>query len=89
MDSGQLVFVAALMVSSLLNVAYLVPIVARGFFLPTEGGQPDEAEPGSIQEAPAFCVVPLCATAVGCILLFFFAGSLYDLLLPIVGGVAR
>ena len=31
-DTGQLVFIAALMISSLLNVWYLLPIVARGFF---------------------------------------------------------
>ncbi|MEX2455625.1 MAG: monovalent cation/H+ antiporter subunit D family protein [Rhodospirillaceae bacterium] len=33
-DAGQLVFVAVLMISSLLNVAYLIPVFARGFFGP-------------------------------------------------------
>jgi multicomponent Na+:H+ antiporter subunit D len=31
-ETGQVVFVAVLMISSLLNVAYLIPIVVRGFF---------------------------------------------------------
>ena len=81
--NGQLVFVAALMISSVLNVAYLMPIVARGFFLASR----DEPHPEGIAEAPAFCVVPLCVSAVGCVLLFFFAGYLYDLLLPIAGEI--
>ena len=29
------------------------------------------------------CVVPLCITAVGSVLLFFFADAIYDVLLPI------
>ncbi len=36
-----------------------------------------------IKEAPVFCVVPLCLTALGCIVLFFYAGRIYDLLLAI------
>ena len=31
-EAHQVVFVAVLMVSSLLNIAYLMPIVMRGFF---------------------------------------------------------
>lgn len=40
------------------------------------------------KEAPLFCVVPLCITAVGSVLLFFFADSIYEVLLPIAGGEA-
>ena len=75
-DTGQLIFIAALMISSLLNVAYLIPIVARGFFRPREGGS------RGIKEAPVFCVIPLCVSALGCIALFFFVDDLYNLLLP-------
>ncbi|MGH6619123.1 MAG: proton-conducting transporter membrane subunit, partial [Alphaproteobacteria bacterium] len=32
MEAGHVVFVAVLMISSLLNVAYLLPVVGRGFF---------------------------------------------------------
>jgi multicomponent Na+:H+ antiporter subunit D len=81
-DAGQLAMVAVLMLSSLLNVAYLLPLAVRGFFLPPDGDPP----PG-IREAPLFCVVPLCVTAAGCLILFFFAGGLYRLLLPVAGGM--
>ncbi|MDX1578490.1 MAG: monovalent cation/H+ antiporter subunit D family protein, partial [Gemmatimonadota bacterium] len=69
-----------LMVSSLLNIAYLIPIPVRGFlFAPPEG-----PERPPIREAPAFCVIPLCVTALGCVVLFFFAEELYALLGPLV-----
>jgi multicomponent Na+:H+ antiporter subunit D len=67
------------MVSSLLNIGYLLPIVARGFFLAPDGGPRRPA----VREAPLFCVVPLCVTAVGCVALFFFADEIYGLLEPI------
>jgi len=35
-DADQLVFIAVLMISSLLNIAYLIPVFARGFFGPRE-----------------------------------------------------
>ncbi len=80
-DAEQLVFVVVLMASSLLNVAYLVPVFAQAFFRPPAG---EAAGPGGgIKEAPAFCVVPLWVTATGCLLLFLFADRLYVLLAPI------
>ncbi len=82
-QTGQAVLVAILMISSLLNVAYLIPVAARAFM-------PAAGEPASggwqIQEAPLFCVVPLCFTALGCIVLFFYADRLYAFLQPIGGG---
>ena len=80
-EAGQTVFIAVLMVSSLLNIAYLMPVVVRGFFSPS-----DEGDRPAVKEAPLFCVVPLCVTAAGCLLLFFFADGVYRLLAPIVGG---
>jgi multicomponent Na+:H+ antiporter subunit D len=71
------------MVSSLLNVAYLIPVAARAF-LPER-----RADPGGgwqIQEAPLLCVVPLCLTALGCVGLFFYADRLYAFLQPLGGG---
>ena len=79
-DAGQVIFVAVLIVSSLLNVAYLMPIVARAFFSAPPDGP---AGPAPIREAPAFCVVPLCLTALGCLALFFGADEIYRLLAPI------
>ena len=83
-EADQLVFVAVLMVSSLLNIAYLMPIPIRGFF--STGGKAGNPGPGpGIKEAPLFCLVPLCLTAAGCIVLFFLAGDVYRLLAPVAG----
>jgi len=99
-DAEQLVFIAVLMISSLLNVAYLIPVFARGFFGPRaeeaaqmadahhHGQEPEpsgHAEPKSrIAEAPLFCVIPLWITALGCVALFLYADRIYAMLEPIV-----
>ena len=82
LDAGQIVFVAILMVSSLLNIAYLVPIPIRAFFSKPADG----SDPPRFNEAPAFCVAALSFTAVGCIVLFFLADDVYRLLVPLGGG---
>jgi multicomponent Na+:H+ antiporter subunit D len=76
--------IGILMLSTLLNIAYLLPIVVRGFFAPAQAAEaPARGAPRGIQEAPLLCVVPLCLTAVGSLALFFYAGPLYSLLLPL------
>ena len=82
LDAGQILFVAVLMVSSLLNIAYLVPIPIRAFFSKPADG----SEPPRFKEAPAFCVAALSFTALGCIVLFFLADDVYRLLVPLGGG---
>ena len=82
LDAGQILFVAVLMVSSLLNIAYLVPIPIRAFFSKPADG----SDPPRFKEAPAFCVAALSFTAVGCIVLFFLADDVYRLLVPLGGG---
>ena len=97
-DAHRQVILVVLAVSSLLNIAYLLPIVARAFFLPPPpepeakaAGAAASPRKGGIAEAPLLCVVPLCITAVGCILLFFFADAVYALLEPLVmtGGAVQ
>ena len=97
-DAEQLIFVAILMISSLLNVAYLIPVAARGFIslkresepVPQSAGSAAAPvhddhgdEGGGIREAPMFCVVPLCLTAIGCLVLFFAADDIAAFLAPI------
>ncbi|MYA34096.1 MAG: monovalent cation/H+ antiporter subunit D family protein [Gemmatimonadales bacterium] len=82
LDAGQILLVAVLMVSSLLNIAYLVPIPIRAFFSKPADG----SDPPRFREAPAFCVAALSFTALGCIVLFFFADDVYRLLVPLGGG---
>jgi multicomponent Na+:H+ antiporter subunit D len=88
-DQGLLLVVAVYMISSLLNVAYLMPIVARGFFRPSPDLVPQSAGAAAaprkgIAEAPLWCVVPPCLTAAGCVVLFFYADSVVALLRPII-----
>ncbi|MEJ8571335.1 monovalent cation/H+ antiporter subunit D family protein [Microbaculum marinum] len=77
-ESGDLFVIGVLFVSSLLNIAYLLPIVARGFFMPPRGSEADGET--RIKEAPLACLIPLCITAFLCIFLFFQAGPIQALL---------
>jgi multicomponent Na+:H+ antiporter subunit D len=80
-NAEQPIFVAVLMLSSLLSVGYLLPIVARAFY---PAGRAN-SKPLSRREAPALCVVPICLTALGCLVLFVFADQLQSWLAPIGG----
>lgn len=87
-EADQVILIAVLMISSLLNVAYLIPIVVRAFLPnPVVVSQSSGSEATwQIEEAPLLCVVPLCITAAGCILLFFMADSIFTFLQPITAG---
>ena len=50
LDAGHVIVVGVLMLSSLLSVGYLLPIVARGFFLPPPGARRTAKSP--VEEAP-------------------------------------
>src|SRR5690606_2269894 len=92
-ESSQALFVFVLMASSVLSIAYLMPVVARAFFFkPVSAPHPthavshaEPARPSKLAEAPALCLVPLCLTAAGGAALFYFAEPIYDFLKPIVG----
>lgn len=88
-DTGQIIIIGVLMLSSMLNVAYLLPVFARGFI--GSGVRSDTRAKGlfgGMSEAPIFCVLPLCMTAIGCLVLFFYAGSIEVFLAPLVEPVA-
>ena len=74
LDRDAIWVVVVLLVSSLLNVFYLLPVAVTAFFRTEE----TEENPG-MQEAPMACVVPLALTAVGCFVLFFLADPLLRL----------
>ncbi len=79
----QPLFVAVLMISSLLNIAYLLPVAIAGFFRPDGDEAAEQEETSGIQEAPLMCLVPICLTALGGIVLFFYASHLFEVLLPL------
>ncbi|MDA9248340.1 monovalent cation/H+ antiporter subunit D family protein [Amylibacter sp.] len=78
-NTEHYIIIAVLMLSSLLNVAYLMPIVGRAFFSPNLN-----SSVGKYNEAPILCWLPPAITAIGCIVLFFYAGILQDFLTPII-----
>jgi multicomponent Na+:H+ antiporter subunit D len=78
--------VVILIVSTLLNIAYLLPPVWKAFFNPVDphaGGKAgvsgEGAEAGEVKEAPWACVVPVCLTAAGCVALFLWPDVLIRL----------
>ncbi|MCB1509728.1 MAG: monovalent cation/H+ antiporter subunit D family protein [Hyphomicrobiaceae bacterium] len=78
-DAGFSFVIGVLMLSSLLNVAYLMPIVARAYFVPSPGEQRPPGD-GRMQEAPIACLVPMVCTSLLCLILFFFAGDVERLI---------
>jgi len=89
-DAGQLAIIGVLIVSSLLNVVYLLSIPVQAFYLlpAGEGGKPQGSgakaiDWRNIHEAPLLCVIPPMITALFALLLFIFADPLYAYLAPI------
>ncbi len=75
LEADELALLGVLMISSLMNVAYLLPIPIRAFFSePTDGSAFTK-----IKEAPLMCVVALMITALSCVALFFLAEPLFEL----------
>ena len=76
----EYVFIA----SSMLNIAYLLPISLLAFFPPPDKNfvVAEYKRPGG---APALTVLPLCITAAGCFVLFFAVDPIMEFLKPVVG----
>jgi multicomponent Na+:H+ antiporter subunit D len=85
-DAQQSIMIAVFLLSTLLNIAYLLPPVIRAFLLAPpadDHGHKDtygNNQKTGIQEAPLFCLVPLSLTALGAFSLFFFADPIRSLL---------
>lgn len=75
-DSGQLIMIAVLALSSLLNIVYLLELPARAFL--RRPAPPSEN--GKLSEAPLASLLPLCFTALCCVVLFFYAGHILSFL---------
>lgn len=82
LESEHLVVVAVLMLSSLLNIFYLLPIPIKAFFAtaatPTAGTS-------AVKEAPLACLIAMGITSTLCLLLFFAPQPLIDLVNLIPG----
>ena len=83
LEADQLFIVGVLMVSSLLNIAYLLIIPVLAFYPPAlEQG----ATRPAIKEAPLPSLVALSFTALMCVVLFLFPQPLYELASSILRG---
>ena len=80
-NTDYIFVVAALMISSLLNVYYLLSVVSSGFF--GSGQEDKDLKEGKMKEAPLFCWLPTVITALGCFILFFYSGGIREFLIPI------
>ena len=72
---------ALLLVSSLLNAFYFLPIVVRAFFpLKDKNG----TSANKISEAPILMLVAIMITTLGCFVLFAYPDFLFNLLYPLI-----
>ncbi|GAB1258529.1 proton-conducting transporter membrane subunit [Aurantivibrio plasticivorans] len=85
LESDKLIVVAVLMISSLLNIAYLLPIPIRAFFNPVSADNQQTWSWSQTKEAPLPCLIAIGVTSAGCLALFFFPQPLVDLINLIPG----
>ncbi len=81
-EAGQWLLLGVLLFSSLLNIAYLLPIPVRAFF----GTAHDSTGHTGIHEAPTSCLAAMIITSLACLLLFFYPEPFYQLALDVSGG---
>jgi len=84
-DSGLAILIAALIASSILNIIYLVPIAVRGF-MKAPANPEDDAHIAEVRKKHRWVIIPPVITAIGSLVLFFFAGGIVDFLQPILPG---
>ncbi|MCF6353485.1 MAG: hypothetical protein L3J26_00010 [Candidatus Polarisedimenticolaceae bacterium] len=81
-EAAQLSLLAVLMISSLLNIIYLLPIPIRAFF-----SKPDSGEHYTqIAEAPKPMLLAMIITSTACVVLFFYPDTFYQLASLAAGG---
>lgn len=73
LEAGYIIPLLVLLISSLLNIGYLLSIPIRAFFDPPDGQQPDH-------EAPWPCLVAMAISCVVCLLLFLYPQPIYELM---------
>lgn len=84
LEADKLFIVAILMISSLINIAYLLPIPIKAFFNPP-AGESKTWKWADTKEAPLPMLIALSVTSLGCLVLFFYPQPLIDLINLIPG----
>jgi len=83
LEADQMIMLFVLLISSILNAAYFMPVVYKAFFCTPEDSQFQER----FKEAPLWCLVPLLITAVCSILLLFYPQPFFRLAEMSVEGI--
>jgi multicomponent Na+:H+ antiporter subunit D len=83
LDSGKAVLMGSLIVSSLLNILYLMPIAIRGFMKPSADPAADDVIALEARKH-RWVVIPPVLTAFGTLILFFAAPWIIEFLEPIL-----
>ena len=81
-ESAQLLLLGVLMISSLLNILYLLPIPIRAFFSKPPSGE----HYTKIAEAPKSMLLAMVITSTACLILFFYPDPFYRLAGLAAGG---
>ncbi len=84
LDASAWTLMAVLLVSSLLNISYLLVVPMRAFFAKPVANPNDHHGSNGIKEAPLPSLIAIGITSVGCLALFFFPDGLYGLTQEIV-----
>ena len=81
LETEQLIIMAILMLSSLLNIAYLMPIPFHAFFsnIPAKNEHGEFAAKVQIKEAPMASLIAIGIAALGCLVLFIYPNPLHEL----------
>ena len=80
-ETGQWVLLGVLLLSTLLNVSYLLSISVRAFFFRAL----DESSPAVVREAPLPCLLAIVISSFGCLGLFFYPEPVYRLVTLAIG----
>ena len=81
LEAGQWLLLSVLLASSLLNIAYLLPVPVRAFF----GKAVDGTVYTQVREAPASCLAAMIITSLACLVLFFYPEPFYQLAMTVAG----
>ena len=82
-ESGKGILTAALVLSSILNIVYLIPISIRAFMKPPKDISIDNSLI-EVRKKNIWVIVPPVISASGAFILFFYVGSIVDFLQPVI-----
>ncbi len=86
-ETEQMILMVILMLSSLLNIAYLLPIPIRAFYPGEKYIRENDSKENlkiniinnKIKEAPVFSLIAISITTLGCIILFIYPQAMFNL----------